>query len=461
MQAVLERDAVFDFKTLEKQRGFLVYVTRTYPALVPFLKGIHLTVDSRRKNRDFEGWKVVDELAAHLNDDSPDPYDNHLDTVRAVPRLKDDVNSLLQLFASARPPRRIPRSRHVLAVWYGYGDASGGGFGSTFTAIDGLEYTYGVWGDDLAGCSSNFRELFNITAALEAKVANIPFSNLSHLVSTLEQQVTLTPCCEIYMFTDNAVAEGAFYRGTSSNRCLFDLIIRLKQLELHRQGVQLHLTHVAGTRMQVQGTDALSQGDLTSELMQHRDMLRFAPLHLSSLDHSPYIASWVSTWIPAGTSLRVLTPMEWFTVGQGFTQGIKNADGVWVPDTSGNTSEVRLWVPPPAVANVAIEQLSFSRHKRTDLIHVFICPRLMTSRWRKRVHKLSDLLFNILAGCHPELWLADMHEPLVVGLILPFLSVSPWLRRNTTSVLDVESKLRSMWASPQGDAGSLLRQLWI
>ncbi|MFN9980038.1 MAG: hypothetical protein ACK53Y_09005, partial [bacterium] len=31
IQTILDHDNVFDFKTLEKQRGLLVYVTRTYP----------------------------------------------------------------------------------------------------------------------------------------------------------------------------------------------------------------------------------------------------------------------------------------------------------------------------------------------------------------------------------------------------------------------------------------------
>jgi hypothetical protein len=31
-------------KELMADRGFLVYVTRTYPALVPDLKGFHLTI---------------------------------------------------------------------------------------------------------------------------------------------------------------------------------------------------------------------------------------------------------------------------------------------------------------------------------------------------------------------------------------------------------------------------------
>ena len=33
-------------KPLESIRGFLVYVSRTYPKTVPYLKGIHLTLDS-------------------------------------------------------------------------------------------------------------------------------------------------------------------------------------------------------------------------------------------------------------------------------------------------------------------------------------------------------------------------------------------------------------------------------
>jgi hypothetical protein len=33
-------------KQLERRRGFLVYVAQAYPSLVPYLKGIHLTLDS-------------------------------------------------------------------------------------------------------------------------------------------------------------------------------------------------------------------------------------------------------------------------------------------------------------------------------------------------------------------------------------------------------------------------------
>jgi hypothetical protein len=45
-------------KELERRRGFLLYVTRTYPAMVPYLKGIHLTLDGWRDGRDADGWKL-------------------------------------------------------------------------------------------------------------------------------------------------------------------------------------------------------------------------------------------------------------------------------------------------------------------------------------------------------------------------------------------------------------------
>jgi hypothetical protein len=45
-------------KTLESYRGSLVYVQRTYPAITPYLKGYHLTIDSWRPDRDKEGWTL-------------------------------------------------------------------------------------------------------------------------------------------------------------------------------------------------------------------------------------------------------------------------------------------------------------------------------------------------------------------------------------------------------------------
>jgi hypothetical protein len=58
-------------KELLSERGFLVYVTRTYPAMVPYLKGFHLTIEMWRGGRDAEGWKIPEgneDLLAEVED---------------------------------------------------------------------------------------------------------------------------------------------------------------------------------------------------------------------------------------------------------------------------------------------------------------------------------------------------------------------------------------------------------
>ena len=46
------------FKQLEHIVGFLVYVSQTYTCMVPYLKGIYLTLNSWRHGRDEDGWAI-------------------------------------------------------------------------------------------------------------------------------------------------------------------------------------------------------------------------------------------------------------------------------------------------------------------------------------------------------------------------------------------------------------------
>ena len=41
----LELRSVLNHKQLERDRGFLVYLSRTYRSMIPYLKGIHLSLD--------------------------------------------------------------------------------------------------------------------------------------------------------------------------------------------------------------------------------------------------------------------------------------------------------------------------------------------------------------------------------------------------------------------------------
>ena len=46
-----------DRKNLERIQGFLIFISRTYRWMVPYLKGLHLSIDSWRADRDDEGYQ--------------------------------------------------------------------------------------------------------------------------------------------------------------------------------------------------------------------------------------------------------------------------------------------------------------------------------------------------------------------------------------------------------------------
>jgi hypothetical protein len=77
---------------------------------------------------------------------------------------------------------------------------------------------------------------------------------------------------ELFVFTDNMAAEGAYYRGNSPNHHLFELVRRLRLLDMLGH-VILHVIHVAGMRMIVQGMGGLSRGDFSSGVMTGLPML--------------------------------------------------------------------------------------------------------------------------------------------------------------------------------------------
>jgi hypothetical protein len=135
---VLGKDSAggLNHKQIERRRGFLVYVDRAYPSLVTYLKGIYLTLDSWRSDRNEDGWKQTradmdhlrrngypEETIKVLSDEAPR-------LVMHVPRLEQDLKALLALTDPLVPPERSVRSNHLLQVCYGFGDASGEVFGS-------------------------------------------------------------------------------------------------------------------------------------------------------------------------------------------------------------------------------------------------------------------------------------------------------------------------------------------
>ena len=68
--------------------------------------------------------------------------------------------------------------------------------------------------------------------------------------------------------------------------------------------------------------------------------------------------------------------------------------------------------------------------------------------------RMADLIFVIPAG--NSFWAAEMYEPLLIGIVFPFLSFSPWQLKGTPKVLSLGRKLSTLWKSEQLDAGNIL-----
>ena len=141
-----EKGGLVDFKQLEKDRGYLVYISRTYQSMVPYLKGIHQTLDSWRSGRNRDGWKLSPaELREFYSTkdyaiagDGEAPLE-----VKGMTRLKNDLTALDVLLEGEEPYRVPTRVRKNGWVGYGMGDASGDGIGAAFY-IDGvLLFRYG------------------------------------------------------------------------------------------------------------------------------------------------------------------------------------------------------------------------------------------------------------------------------------------------------------------------------
>ena len=47
-----------DHTELRSDKGLMVYVTQSYPAMKPYMKGFHLSMETWRSGRDSEGWKL-------------------------------------------------------------------------------------------------------------------------------------------------------------------------------------------------------------------------------------------------------------------------------------------------------------------------------------------------------------------------------------------------------------------
>jgi hypothetical protein len=413
-------------KQAERIRGFLIYVSRTYKSMVPYLKGLHLTLDFWRPNRDEEGWRGKQNLdpeeasAFFIGNNKKAPR-----FVKIAPRLKADVQVLMDLTAFQEPPAINVRARCSAAA-YLVGDASGSGFGDCLwvEGEEGLDIAFGSWDGSLSGQSSNFREGYNLVLRLE----------------DLLESGKVKRGTELWLFTDNAVSESAFNKGSSKSKALHELCARVRRAEM-AYSLQVQVIWIAGTRMISQGTDGLSRGDLTSGVMAGDEFLSHIPLNQGAFERSPVLKGWMESSLPKQW-MWLETGTDWFTLP--------------FDDPLGRY----VWAPPPCLADVALEQLCEVKLMHPLTSHVFVCPVLFTGRWRKMFLKAADVEFGVPVGS--SVWEESLHENLVIGLMCPLLCCSPWAVKRLDGA-DLDKFRHSMFGMLRdGDpAGrSCMRKFW-
>ena len=427
----VEKEEGIPFKELLSCRGFLIYVSRTYTPFKPYLRGLHKTIDSWRPFRDKDGWKLMQSIIDAKLDDGylPGPS-SHLPPskyIKPLPRLKTDFERLRELTKPEAPPKVIRRRLSTATAIYGFGDASGKGFGSSIEIRGHAHSEFGEWSAELEDKHSNYKELRNLVNA----------------VVKAHKKGLLTNC-ELFLFTDNFVAECGYYNGGSNrNKDLDELVHVLWKLQMDGE-FTLHVYHVAGTRMIASGIDGLSRGDKTEGISRGISVLNFVPIHQSPIERSNAIVGWIDSWWDDSLGkLHRMTPEDWFSLSM----------------KKGNF----LWDVPPGAGEVAVEQLCAHTHGRPESHHIFIIPRLCTCHWRKQLLKACDVVLTI----QPKFpfWPTHMHEPLLVGIHFPLLpplyKFRPWKLKHTEFVERFRSNLHRVQTTGESVDWDLLREFQL
>ena len=85
----------------------------------------------------------------------------------AAPQFKEDLEAILRLTEGEQPALCRVRSKLTMIAYYGFGDASSGGFGTTVKRPSGLHGRYGLRRSDKEEQSLNYCELRNLVDTVE------------------------------------------------------------------------------------------------------------------------------------------------------------------------------------------------------------------------------------------------------------------------------------------------------
>jgi hypothetical protein len=75
----------------------------------------------------------------------------------------------------------------------------------------------------------------------------------------------------------------------------------------------------------------------------------------------------------------------------------------------------------------------------------------------KAVYKASDIVLRFPVG--PTPWPSEMHEALLIGIVLPFIPCRPWQLRLSPKILAMGRTVQRLWKEGDGRPEPVLREL--
>ena len=204
---------------------------------------------------------------------------------------------------------------------------------------------------------------------------------------------------ELLAFTNNFGLERVYYKGTSKSPLLFEIVLCLQRVQIKR-GLLPHVVHIAVTSMIKNGIYGLSQGNNLGGMTRVLD---------SGL--KPRLRSW------SGENLMKMQPSDWFELqGDNF-----------------------LWEPTLAAVEKVMELFLEVHMYHPYCSHLNVVPRLMEFLWRKQIGKEDYLLFTVIVGI--PFWDLGVHEPLIIALFFPIISLRNWRRPRKIKVSEWASRI--------------------
>ena len=188
------------------------------------------------------------------------------------------------------------RAHHPKAL-YMVGNASGRSFDccSWMQGSEVIDVDFGIWTVWMTeDTSSNYKEATNLVLYLKRVISSGKVKRGS----------------ELFLFTDNEVAERTYFRDSSKSSRLHMMILELRKMELDGELI-IHFIWILGMRMIAQGTDGVSCADLSSGVMGDQDFLKYLPLDETAIERQEGLAAELLSW-PGKPGWKVASVEDWF-----------------------------------------------------------------------------------------------------------------------------------------------------